>query len=856
MASSASPLLLIIFILCPSLLHAHSDLEALLTLKSYLVGPLGSGLDDWSDSTPHYPDHCSFSGVGCDADGRVTSLNIVDVPLSGSLSPEIGLLSNLVNLTLSGTSLTGPLPAEIRGLTSLKLVNISQNAFAGAIPGEVVSGLADLEVFDALNNNFSGGLPAEFARLRKLKFLSLAGNYFSGDIPEIYSEFQSLTHLGLHGNSLTGKIPSGLAKIPNLQELYLGYYNTYSGGIPPEFGSMARLQLLDLGMCNLSGEIPARLGNLKHLHSLFLQINNLTGQLPAELSGMTNLMSLDISVNGLTGEIPETFSNLKNLTLLNLFHNKFQGPVPSFFGELPNLEVLHIWSNNFTLSLPENLGTNKRLTMLDILSLDNNRFSGEIPAEIFGIKKLTKLNLSGNRLTGRIPPADDFVNGSLLSFVDLSRNNLIGGISGNIILQLQNLNVLNLSSNNLRGEIPEEIGLMKSLTVLDLSYNDFSGRVPATGLLGALDDRFFAGNTNLCLRHSSFCRSNTRNSRRASSPAVIVTVSVIVLLVILCGWTFFRRWHFEKSRKWKLTAFQKVDFTAVDVIGCLKEENIIGKGGAGIVYMGSMPNGADNIAIKRLARRANSCNNNNSNSNNDRGFMAEIQTLGSIRHRNIVRLLGYLCNNETNLLLYEYMPNGSLGEVLHGPKGAHLIWESRFKVAVEAAKGLCYLHHDCSPQIIHRDVKSNNILLDSDYEAHVADFGLAKFLGDGSVSSVAGSYGYIAPEYAYTLKIDQKSDVYSFGVVLLELITGRKPVGGFGEGVDIVRWVAKTKSELSTAHKDLTLVLAVIDPRLNGYSLDSVVGLFRIAMMCVADDSSRRPTMREVVYMLENPSPA
>ncbi|KAL0360528.1 UNVERIFIED_CONTAM: Leucine-rich repeat receptor-like kinase protein HAR1 [Sesamum radiatum] len=886
-------ILFLFFLFYPTVfLHAYSDLETLLKLKSSLVGPSGSGLHDWAaPPSPSSSAHCSFSGVTCDADGRVTSLNVANVPLFGTLPPEIGLLDKLY-------------------------VNLSWNVFNGTLPGEIVLKLTELEVFDVYNNNFSGNLPAEFVKLKKLKFLKLAGNYFSGEIPEVYSEFQSLTHLALQGNSLTGKIPAGLARIPNLQELYLGYFNTYEGGIPPEFGSISTLQLLDLGMCNLTGEIPASLGNLKHLHSLFLQVNNLTGRLPPELSGLMSLMSLDVSINILSGEIPESFSKLKNLTLINLFQNKFQGPLPAFIGDLPNLEVLQIWNNNFTMGLPENLGRNGRLMLLDvtknhltgtvprdlckggrlktlilmdnyfygplpeelgecksltririkknflngtipagffsfpllemlevndnfftgelpeeisannlgslalsnnwiagklppaigslmnleILSLDMNNFSGEIPAEIFNLKKLSKVNFSANSLTGQIPVF--IANTSHLTFIDLSRNNLYGVIPRSLC-GLQNLNVLNLSRNHLDGAIPGEIGLMRSLTVLDLSYNDFSGVRPVTGLLQYLEDRFFAGNPNLCPPHSTFCPSALSPSqgshkRHASKAAPL-----------------------EKSRTWKFTAFQRLDFRTEDVLECLNEENIIGKGGAGIVYRGSMPNGND-IAIKRLTGRGNSCH--------DHGFMAEIQTLGGIRHRNIVRLLGYLSNKDTNLLLYQ--------------------------IAVEAAKGLCYLHHDCSPSIIHRDVKSNNILLDSDNEAHVADFGLAKFFHDAGasqcMSSIAGSYGYIAPEYAYTLKVDQKSDVYSFGVVLLELITGRKPVGEFGEGVDIVRWVRKTSLEL--AHpSDAASALAVVDSRLTGYPLTGLVNMFKIAMLCVEDESSARPTMREVVHMLTNP---
>lgn len=197
------------------------------------------------------------------------------------------------------------------------------------------------------------------------------------------------------------------------------------------------------------------------------------------------------------------------------------------------------------------------------------------------------------------------------------------------------------------------------------------------------------------------------------------------------------------------------------------------------------------------------------------------------------------------------MPNGSLGELLHGKKGGHLEWATRYKIAIEAAKGLCYLHHDCSPLIVHRDVKSNNILLDSDFEAHVADFGLAKFLQDSGtsecMSSIAGSYGYIAPEYAYTLKVDEKSDVYSFGVVLLELITGRRPVGEFGDGVDIVQWVNKTTESRKEG------VVNILDQRLSTVPLHEVMHVFSVAMACVEEQSVERPTMREVVQMLTDP---
>ncbi|CAL9090201.1 unnamed protein product [Musa textilis] len=419
------------------------------------------------------------------------------------------------------------------------------------------------------------------------------------------------------------------------------------------------------------------------------------------------------------------------------------------------------------------------------------------------------------------------------------------------------LNYLNLSRNHLEGPIPVAISTMQSLTAVDFSYNNLSGVVPSTGQFSYFNATSFVGNPDLCGPYLGPCRPGISDDSHSARAKGALSASFKLLLVIgllICSIAFaiaaivkarsLKR--ASEARAWRLTAFQRLDFTCDDVLNCLKEENIIGKGGAGVVYKGVMPDG-EQVAVKRLPAMSRG-------SSHDHGFNAEIQTLGRIRHRHIVRLLGFCSNHETNLLVYEYMPNGSLGEVLHGKKGGHLHWDTRYKIAAEAAKGLCYLHHDCSPLILHRDVKSNNILLDSNFEAHVADFGLAKFLQDTGtsecMSAIAGSYGYIAPEYAYTLKVDEKSDVYSFGVVLLELVTGRKPVGEFGDGVDIVQWVRKVTGSSKEE------VAKILDPRLPTLPVREAMHAFYVAMLCVEEQSVERPTMREVVQILtELPKP-
>nr|KYP68267.1 Receptor protein kinase CLAVATA1 [Cajanus cajan] len=534
---------------------------------------------------------------------------------------------------------------------------------------------------------------------------------------------------------------------------------------------------------------------------------------------MTQLQVLDVYDNMFTGALPQELVRLENLKYLKLDGNYFTGTIPESYSEFKSLEFLSLSTNSLSGKIPKSLSKLKTLKYLKLGYV--NAYEGGIPPEFGTMKSLKFLDLSSCNLSGEIPPS---------------------------LSNLTNLDTLFLHINNLTGTIPPELSNMASLMSLDLSINNLTGEIPLS----------FSKLRNLTLMN--FFHNKLRGpipSKRGgpwSSKPTRVIVIVIALatatLVVLVTVYVARRRKVQRAMTWKLTTFQRVSLKAEEVVECLKEENIIGKGGAGIVYRGSMANGSD-VAIKKLVGAG--------SGRNDYGFKAEIETVGKIRHRNIMRLLGYVSNKETNLLLYEYMPNGSLGEWLHGAKGGHLRWEMRYKIAVEAAKGLCYLHHDCSPLIIHRDVKSNNILLDAELEAHVADFGLAKFLYDPnasqSMSSIAGSYGYIAPEYAYTLKVDEKSDVYSFGVVLLELIIGRKPVGEFGDGVDIVGWVNKTRSELSQP-SDAALVLAVVDPRLTGYPLTSVIYMFNIAIMCVKEMGPARPTMREVVHMLTNPPPS
>ncbi|KAG0450142.1 hypothetical protein HPP92_026921 [Vanilla planifolia] len=842
-----------------------------------------------------------FSG-GLELDyAGMPSLEVFDAYDNNFAAPlPLGIvdLQSLRYLDLGGNFFYGVIPQSYGGMITLEYLSLTGNDLRGRIPSELgnLTGLKHLYLGHF--NTFKDGIPAELGKLGNLIQLDLSSCGIDGIIPIELGNLGSLDTLYIHTNLLSGTIPAAIGNLTRLAYLDLSN-NALTGEIPREFAGLTNLKLFNLFMNRLHGSIPTFVADLPKLETMELFMNNFTGVIPEKLGSNRKLQLLDLSTNKLTGLIPEGLCPSNQLKILILFKNFFFGPLPEGLGKcisltrvrlaqnylngsiplgllfLPHLDLLELHNNYLSGSIAENPDTKQSASRLEVLNLSNNLISGPIPLTISNLSFLEALILSTNRLTGEVPTTIgglrrvakvDFSRNELsgiippeieqckqLTYLDLSQNNLSGGIPSEFA-SLGVLSYLNLSQNHLSQSIPRSIGTISSLTAADFSFNDLSGSLPDSGQLAFLNATAFAGNPRLCGPIiNKPCNSPTAAelSARPSLPSRHFPADfklVFALGLLFCSLVFtaaaaararVNRRASAGVGSWKMTAFQKVDFGIAEVVQSMKDGNDIGRGGAGVVYLGRLPNG-DGIAVKRLMGFG--------TNGHDHGFKAEIRTLGSIRHRNIVRLLAFCSDSHTNALVYEFMSNGSLGEVLHGKHGGRLGWDRRYRIAVEAARGLCYLHHDCNPMIIHRDVKSNNILLDANFEAHVADFGLARFLMDGAVSecmsAVAGSYGYIAPEYAYTLKVDEKSDVYSFGVVLLELITGRRPVGDFGDGVDIVQWVKKTTNG-GKEHADV-----ILDSRLCTVPVDEASHVFFIAMLCVQEKSVQRPTMREVVQML------
>lgn len=275
------------------------------------------------------------------------------------------------------------------------------------------------------------------------------------------------------------------------------------------------------------------------------------------------------------------------------------------------------------------------------------------------------------------------------------------------------------------------------------------------------------------------------------------------------------------------------------------KENVIGEGGYGIVYRGCLINGTP-VAIKRLLNNLGQA---------EKEFRVEVEAIGHVRHKNLVRLLGYCVEGTQRMLVYEYVNNGNLEQWLHGAlrQRGSLTWDARIKILVGTAKALAYLHEAIEPKVVHRDIKSSNILIDDDFNAKVSDFGLAKLLGAGKshvTTRVMGTFGYVAPEYANTGLLNERSDIYSFGVVLLEAITGRDPVdyGRPNNEVNLVDWL---KMMVGSRRFE-----EVVDPNIDMKpSTRALKRALLAALRCVDPDSEKRPKMSQVVRMLESDEP-
>ncbi|KAF2295685.1 hypothetical protein GH714_033581 [Hevea brasiliensis] len=706
---------------------------------------------------------------------KLEHLFLAGTNLIAEIPGSIGKLGSLYNLDLSSNLITGKIPESISELKRIQQIELFNNQLYGELP-ESLSNLTTLRQFDVSQNNLTGNLLENISAL-PLQSLNLNDNHFNGEIPEVLALNPNLSELKLFNNSFTGKLPANLGRYSDLEDFDVST-NDFTSELPQYLCHRKKLQRLVAFVNRFSGSLPETLSECSSLNYVRVADNELSGPVPNKLWGL-NTSRLELSNNKFEGSISPSISGARGLSGLLINGNKFSGKLPAQICELPEVIEINLSSNQFVGELPSCI---TELLKLQKLNMQENMFSGEIPSSVSSWTDLTELNLSRNRLSGEIPPG-----------------------LGNLPV----LTYLDLSDNLLTGEIPMELTKLK-LNKFNVSNNRLYGRVPS-GFTNAAYLPSLLGNPNLC---SPDFKALPPCSKPKPKPATLYIVVILAIcVVILVGsliW-FFKATLFVRKPKcpYKITAFQRVRFTAEDIFPHLTKENLVGSGGSGQVYKVMLKTG-EIVAVKRLWGGT-------QKPETESLFRSEVETLGRVRHGNIVKLLMCCSGEEFRFLVYDYMVNGSLGDVLHREKGGGLLdWPGRFAVAVGAAQGLAYLHHDCVPAIIHRDVKSNNILLDEEMRPRVADFGLAKTLrseaGEGDVASmsrIAGSYGYIAPEAS-----ENKASSTGY-------------TGGLRE---------------------------IIDSRLDRSTCDfeEIEKVLNVALLCTSTLPMNRPSMRRVVELLKD----
>ncbi|RWR78244.1 receptor-like protein kinase HSL1 [Cinnamomum micranthum f. kanehirae] len=867
----------------PIYLSNCANLQYLDISQNYFVGRLPSDIDRLSSVQYFYLYGNNFTGDIPPEIGRMS--NLVDLELhlnlfNGSVPSEIGNLANLETLVLSYLSIMRgwSIPPEFGRLKKLKNLWIRNSNLTGEIPGSLTN-LTDLAFLDLAGNKLKGDIPRDLFRLKNLKVAYLFYNSLSGEIPRPVDAL-GLEDVDLSMNQLTGTIPEDFGQLRNLSYLYL-YYNRISGEIPAGLGRLPLLIDVRLSNNGLTGSLPPELGLHANLENFEVSINRLSRTLPEYLCHGGVLRGLEVFSNNMSGSVPESLGNCNSLTTVQLYKNGFSGDIPVGLWSAENLTSIMIYDNQFTGRLPEKLAWNlSRLEIsnnifsgpiparisyskiLMVFKASNNQFSGEIPESLTELTQLQKLELDGNRISGELPPK--IISWRALNVLNLRKNQLTGRIPAAIGL-LSGLNSLDLSGNQLSGEIPPELGNLK-LNQLDLSSNQLSGQIP-NGLKNPIFENSFLHNRGLCAANPlsinlRSCASQSRKSSKISRrvlASMLAIAGFLTLVLAFLAWFVLLDYRKRKQRKdlatWKFTSFQRLDFSEANIVRGLVESNLIGSGGSGNVYRIPVGNQAGEVvAVKKIWNRG------SLDAKLEKQFQAEIAILSRIRHSNIVKLLCCVSSKDSKLLVYEYMELGSLDRWLFKKRNGATIesglldWPSRYRIAVEAAQGLCYMHHSCSPPIIHRDVKSSNILLDSERKARIADFGLARMLsGKGepeTVSTVAGTNGYIAPEYFYTSRVNEKCDVYSFGVVLFELVTGRKARSMCGECDSLEEWAWHQLHEQKVSEEALDE-----EVREPAY-LDEMDVVFKLGLICTAKKPSTRPSMKDVLQVLLNRGPS
>ncbi|XP_054779501.1 leucine-rich repeat receptor protein kinase HPCA1-like isoform X2 [Prosopis cineraria] len=873
MAHELLSLLLLLLILLNYLLlsfaesptTAKEDVNALNSLKNLMQKVPQS----WESSDP-----CNgWEGITC-TQSRITSIKLAGMELNGQISADFGLLSELKTLDLSyNKNLEGPFPKAIGNLKKLEELFLVGCGFTGPIPDEIGS-LRELVFLSINSNSFSGRIPASIGNLSKLEWLDLSDNQLVGPIP------------------VSSGATSGLDMLLNTLHFHLGN-NNLSGAIPPElFSSNMALIHLILNDNKLTGSIPKTLGRAQNLTVVRLENNFLTGFVPENLTNLRNVTDLDMSNNNFEpSEFPSWLQNLQFLKSLIMENTNLRGKIPAAFFSLANLRTVVLKDNELGGSL--DIGTNysKQLKLIDLQNNSIEDFNKQDEAS--GITIILVDNAAcyetGSETSTLCtiqnkPPAESPKNCvpdrcSVPNQISSPNCKCAQPYEGTLsykapsymtnetyveeyLLETFRSHHLPVDSVSVITPTCFPFHCFKSLIRIFPSDQDHFNQTMISAISLLLSNLTTIQAYSFVLGPNDY-GNGLESSRKSSNASIIIGAavggSVLLALFLLAGvYAFCQTIRAEKAieesdpfghwdacdssgarpqlhgaRRFSLKELQ-------EYTNNFSQANEIGSGGYGKVSRGTLPNG-QLVAIKRAQKQSNQ---------GALQFKSEIELLSRVHHKNLVSLVGFCFERGEQILVYEFVPNGTLKDSISGKSGIVLDWTRRLKVALGSARGLVYLHEHANPPVIHRDIKSTNILLDEHSNARVADFGLSKPVDncekDHVTTQVKGTMGYLDPDYCTTQQLTEKSDVYSYGVVLLELLTARKPIQAGKHIVKVFRSTIDKTKRLYGLHE-------ILDPALDlGSPLKGLENFVDLAMKCVEDSGADRPTMSDVVKEIEH----